>query len=139
MINASGTVIGSTSMANSGKSELLTSLSMFTNNVSNMWILDSGATDHMTPLTDVFESYEEIAPGKHVQSAHGTLLPVVGIGKLNILHVGQISNVVHVPKVFVLDYQRPIVYLYVNIWSIVSKWTRYLYMTVGAPTVIFFL
>ena len=91
-------------MANSGKSELLTNLSMFTNDGSNAWILDSGATDHMTPLTDLFESYEEIAPGKHVQTADGTLLPVVGIGKLNILHLGQISNVLHVPKLFVLDY-----------------------------------
>ena len=35
MINASGTVIGSTSMANSGKKSLLTNLSMFTNNISS--------------------------------------------------------------------------------------------------------
>ena len=53
-------------MANSGKSELLTNLSMFTSNVSNVWILDSGATNHMTPLTDLFVSYEEISLGKHV-------------------------------------------------------------------------
>ena len=98
MINASGAVIGSTSLANSSKSELLTNLSMFTNNVSNAWILDSGATDHMMTLTDLFEPYEEIAPGKHVQTADGTQ---ESIGKLNILHLGQISHVLHVPKLFV--------------------------------------
>ena len=101
LINASGTVIGSTSMANSGKKSLLTNLSMFTNNISSAWILDSGTTDHMTPLTDLFESYEQIAPGKHVQTAGGTLLPVVGIGNLNIAHLGHISSVIHVPKLFV--------------------------------------
>ena len=35
LINASGTVIGSTSMANSGKKSLLTNLSMFTSNISS--------------------------------------------------------------------------------------------------------
>ena len=49
MINTSSTIIGSTSMANSGKQkDLLTALSTFTNNLSNIWILDSGATDHDT-------------------------------------------------------------------------------------------
>ena len=46
-------------------------------------------------------SHEEIAPGKHVQTTDGTLLPVVGIGNLNLLHLGQISNVLHVSKLFV--------------------------------------
>ena len=101
MINTSGTVIGSTSMANSGKDELLTNLSMLTNDLTSAWILDSGATDHMTPLTDVFESYEKLTPGKHVQTADGTLLPVVGIGKMSISHIGKIDNVLHVPKLFV--------------------------------------
>ena len=54
----------------------------------------------MTPLS-VFESYETIAPGKHVQTADGTLLPVVGIGQMNIQPIGKITNVLHVPKLCV--------------------------------------
>ena len=52
-------------MANSGNNELLNNLSFFTKDLTNAWILDSRATDHMTPLS-VFESYETIAPAKHV-------------------------------------------------------------------------
>ena len=88
MINSSGTIIGSTSVANSGNNELLKNLSFFTKDLTNAWILDSGATDHMTPLS-VFESYETIAPGKHVQTADGTLLQVVGIGHMNIQPIGK--------------------------------------------------
>ena len=66
MINTSSTIIGSTSMANSGKKGFLTALSTFTNNFSNIWILDLGATDHMTPLKHLFRSYKPMIPGKHV-------------------------------------------------------------------------
>ena len=101
MINTSSTVIGSTSMANSGKNELLKNLSMLTNNLTSAWILDSEATDHMTPLTDVFESYEKLTPGRYVHTADGTLLLVVGIGKMSIFHIGKVANVLHVPQLFV--------------------------------------
>ena len=83
LLNSSSTIIGSTSMANSGKNEILSSLTFFTKNLTVAWILDSGATDHMTPSSHFFISYEFVAPGKHVQTANGTLLPVVGIGAIN--------------------------------------------------------
>ena len=101
MINTSSTIIGSTSMANSGKKDFLTALSTFTNNLSNTWILDSGVTDHMTPFKHLFKSYESMTPERHVQKVDGTLLSVVGIGTLNVLLLGKIYNVLHVPKLFV--------------------------------------
>ena len=101
MINTSSTIIGSTSMANSGKKYFLTTLSTFTDNLSKTWILDLGATDHMTPLKHLFKSNESMIPGKHVQTANGTLLPVVGIGTMNIDPLGTIYNVLYVPKLFV--------------------------------------
>ena len=101
MINTSRTIIGSTSIANSGKNNFLTALSTFTDNISNTWILDSGATDHMTPYKHLFKSYESMIPERHVQTADGTLLPVVGIGTLNIIPLGKIHNVLHVPKFLV--------------------------------------
>ena len=101
MINSSSNVIGSTSMGNSGNNEFFSHLSLLTKDFTSAWILDSGATDHMTPLVESFSSYEKIAPGKHVQTADGTLLQVIGIGNMNIQPIGNITNVLHVPKLFV--------------------------------------
>ena len=88
-------------MVNSSNHEFFSHLSLLTKDFTSAWILDSGATDHMTPLTEAFTSYEKIAPGKHVQTADGTLLQVIGIGNLNIQPIGNITNVLHVPKLFV--------------------------------------
>ena len=100
MINSSSTVIESTSMANFDNKEFFNNLSLFTKDLTNAWILDSGATDHITPLTE-FLSYETIAQGKHVQTADSTLLPVIGIGKMNIQPIEKITNALHVPNLFV--------------------------------------
>ena len=101
VLNSSTRVIGSTSMANSGKNKILSSLTFFTKNLTAAWILDSRATDHMTPLSHNFTSYELVAPGKYVQTADGTLLPVIGIGAINLQPIGLITRVLHVPKLFV--------------------------------------
>ena len=77
-------------------------LALHTSSISTVWILDSGATDHMTPGSlDTFVSYREIAPGTHVQTADGTLLSVVGIGTLEIQPIGILTNVLHIPKLCV--------------------------------------
>ena len=57
---SSGSVIGSTSLANSAKNSILFALSSFStpNSYQNSWILDSGATNHLTPLIDQFLPYE---------------------------------------------------------------------------------
>ena len=101
MMNSSNTVMGSTSVANSGKNQLLTFISLLTKDLTEAWILDSGATDHMTSSEKSFETYEKIALGKHVQTADGTLLSVIGIGSMTVQPIGTISNVLHVPKLFI--------------------------------------
>ena len=101
MMNSPTTVMGSTSVANSGKNQLLTFISLFTKDLTEAWILDSGATDHMTSSEKSFETYEKIAPRKHVQTADGTLLSVIGIGSMTVQPIGTISNVLHVPKLFI--------------------------------------
>ena len=55
----------------------------------------------MTLTNKFFESYEPIAPGKHVQTADGTLLPVAGLGTMHIQPIGLLTHVLHVPKLFV--------------------------------------
>ena len=57
LVTSTSTVIGSTSMANTGKTELALNLKTLTNNPQCAWILDSGATDHMTNSKDSFLSY----------------------------------------------------------------------------------
>ena len=100
IINSSATsIIGSTSVANSGIKTLISSFHL--NSQGHPWILDSGATDHMTLTNKFFKSYEPIAPGKHVQTADGTLLPVAGLGTMEIPPIGLITHVLHVPKLFV--------------------------------------
>ena len=71
-------VMGSTSIANSGKQPILSALSSISSSKSyqNTWILDSGATDHMTLKSEGFVSYEPCVTGKSVQTADGTLLEV---------------------------------------------------------------
>ena len=101
MMNSTNTVIGSTSMANSGKHQILASISLFTKDLSRAWILDAGATDHMTSSEKCFESYEILAPGKNVQTVDGTLLPVVGFGSMKMQPIGTIINVLNVPKLFI--------------------------------------
>ena len=86
-------------MANSGNNEFLNNLSLFTKDLTNASILDCGAIDHMTPLADL--SYEKIAPGKHVQTANGTLLQVIDIRHMNIQPIRKITNVLHIPKLLV--------------------------------------
>ena len=55
---SSGSIIGSTSLANSGKTSILSALSTISSMESHQssWILDSGAIDHMTPIIDLFAS-----------------------------------------------------------------------------------
>ena len=88
-------------MANSGKHQIFASISLFTKDLSRAWILDSRATDHMTYSEKSFESYEKLAPGKNVQTADGTLLPVVGFGSIKKQPIRTIINVLHVPKLFI--------------------------------------
>lgn len=50
----------------------------------NMWILDSGATDHMTPNPKFFETYEPLTTAKQITIANGVSVPITGIGTIQI-------------------------------------------------------
>jgi len=43
-------------------------------NFSHSWILDSGATDHMTPLPLYFSTYSPCPSNKKISTADGTLI-----------------------------------------------------------------
>ena len=71
------------------------------------WILDSGATDHMSPDKACFEEYKMINDSHLVFTANGGILKVAGIGKIRIKEV-LLQNVLHVPglKANLLSLQR---------------------------------
>ncbi|CAL9013295.1 unnamed protein product [Prunus brigantina] len=63
---------------------------------SDSWIIDTGATDHMTSKLDFFSRYS--SPSKTcVTTADGSPTPVVGEGSVFLSNSLSLSNVLHVP------------------------------------------
>ena len=49
------------------------------------WVLDSGATDHMTPHSSLLTSYVSLF-GNYITVANGTHRPITGCGNVSLLH-----------------------------------------------------
>ena len=62
------------------------------------WILDSGATDHMTFNSSHFITYSLCASNRKVQTAYGSMLTVASIGRVKIDIFGILDDVMHIPK-----------------------------------------
>ena len=100
---SSCSIIGSTSVAKSGTSCGLSILLPVSRKTSqNSWVLDLGAIDHMTPTYSRFISYELCAPDKRVATADGTHLQVIGIGSIRLEPIGLLTQVLHVPKQYII-------------------------------------
>lgn len=54
------------------------------NQKTDMWALDSGATDHMTHRRDWFSSYEEFAHPVNVKISNGDYMAAYGIGNIDL-------------------------------------------------------
>ena len=83
LISNSTSIIGSTFVANSSKPfifsnffSIITPQSIVHRDPHIAWILDFGATDHMTPIANLFTSYTLCPTNKNVQTVDGTLLVV---------------------------------------------------------------
>lgn len=61
----------------------------------NAWILDSGASSHMTPNREFFSDYE-LYSGPSVTMANGKVAPIVGIGSVKLLSNSKFSSVRHI-------------------------------------------
>ena len=77
------------------------------------WVLDSGATEHMTPFNSRFVSYQRHLGGRTVFTAAGTRLPVAGIGAVHVANLGVVHHVLHVPslRAILLSPQRLVDYV----------------------------
>ncbi|KAM2621688.1 hypothetical protein TB2_026408 [Malus domestica] len=62
------------------------------------WIVDSGASDHMTNDASLLNDFQNLSTPSFVSVANGTKVSIVGIGKLKIFSSKKESLVMHVPS-----------------------------------------
>ena len=62
------------------------------------WIIDSGATDHMTSKSQLFHTYTPSPSHKKIAVANGSLATVASFGDIYITPTLILKNVLHVPK-----------------------------------------
>ena len=62
------------------------------------WIIDSGATDHMTSCSKLFSSYNPSAGNQKIKIADGSFSAVIGTGSIYISSSLVLKNVLYVPN-----------------------------------------
>ncbi|CAO2199022.1 unnamed protein product [Urochloa humidicola] len=62
------------------------------------WIIDSGASRHVTGMSNLFKTYIPYAHSETVQTADGTSQPIHGVGSLECTPSLCLSSVLHVPS-----------------------------------------
>lgn len=70
---------------------------MACSNSNGSWILDSGATDHMTGTSQLFSSYTPCAGNQKVKIADGSSANVAGKGTVSLSSCLTLHDVLHVP------------------------------------------
>ena len=90
----SSTTLSSDSLAQ--KSTFLTALGTMAH--ITLWIIDSGASDHMTNTHHLFSTYSPCAGNLKVKIANGTLSLIVGKGSIHISKSITLSPVLLVPN-----------------------------------------
>lgn len=74
-------------------------MSLLSGNSKKPWILDSGATDHLTGSSDHFLSYHPCAGNEKIRIVDGSFAPVAGKGQVSPFDGLILQNVLHVPKI----------------------------------------
>jgi hypothetical protein len=69
-----------------------------TTSQSKPWIIDTGATNHMTGASDLFTTYTPCSGKDKVRVADGSMAPIVGRGSVRCTMTLSLSPVLHVPK-----------------------------------------
>lgn len=87
----------SCSLAHQGNPSII-ALSSVTPNSHSSWIIDSGATDHMTSCSKLFFSNNPCAGNRKIKVADSSFLAIVGMGSIKISHSLTLHNVLRCPK-----------------------------------------
>ncbi|TYK26078.1 Retrovirus-related Pol polyprotein from transposon TNT 1-94 [Cucumis melo var. makuwa] len=74
------------------------SLGLISLDEKNPWILDSGATDHLTGSSEQFISYTPCGGNEKIRIADGSLAQIVSKGQIVPFDDFALQNVLHVPK-----------------------------------------
>ncbi|KAJ9547058.1 hypothetical protein OSB04_019601 [Centaurea solstitialis] len=96
--NSQSTKQGMSSLKLSGKVLCSLGFNAFDNELRNAWILDSGATDHMTHTSNKFKTYNPCPSNRKIVVADGSTTTVAGIGDVQVTPKLALKNVLHVPK-----------------------------------------
>ena len=65
---------------------------------STPWIIDSGASDHMTSFSNLFHNYNPCSSNEQIRIADGSYSTIVGKGLVNLSKTISLKSVLHVPK-----------------------------------------
>ena len=72
---------------------------------SSAWVIDSGATDHVTDMQSGFHTFTQ-RPLRRVKIADGTFTPILGKGSINVSPDLSLFSVLHVPSFSFNPYLR---------------------------------
>ena len=62
------------------------------------WVIDSGATDHMTYCSQLFSKYIPSVGNRKIRIADGTFSAIAGSGTVRVSPTITLENVLRVPK-----------------------------------------
>jgi transposase InsO family protein len=88
-------VSASSFLAHTG--DLTTALNASATPSDDSWIIDSGASDHMTGISSLFSSYKLCSNREKVRIANGSLSSVSGKGSISVSPSMSLSSVLHIP------------------------------------------
>ena len=97
ILNSLSKPSGSCSLPTNGLSVCSQSFSVCGKISKNAWILDSGATDHMTFNPSLISSYTSSEKNCYVTAANGSYARIDGSGSVNLQPPLQLQDVLHVP------------------------------------------
>src|ERR1044072_6853114 len=89
--------LSSGSVAQTGNLSTPSSLNC-TSNMCVPWVIDSGASDHMTSRSSLFKTYSPCSGNEKIRIADGTFSAIAGIGNITLSKAIDLKKVLHVPK-----------------------------------------
>ena len=96
--SSQASTLGMCSLTLSGETLILLGLNASSNEFRNAWILDSGATNHITHDPNQFKTYLPCPSNRKIVVADGTTTTVAGIGDVQVTSNLVLENVLHVPQ-----------------------------------------